>query len=125
MKITDKSVKRWLRTINCLELYERIDEYPEDERDGRSDIQFFADELSYAIENYNESGHCWNEDLEESRRILRETRNGKCNPLYADTLRPKYRPSEIESAKSTVNEYNRMTYRYAQLKKEGITGSWW
>lgn len=126
MKITDKRVKRWLKAINCLELDERIEEYPEDEREGRSDIQFFADELSYALENYNEEGHCWNEDLEESRRILRETKNGKCIPLDPRTLKPKYgyRPHDIASAKSTVNEYRRMLYRYEQLQKEGITGAW-
>mgnify|MGYP003462691664 CR=1 FL=1 len=126
MKIKDKQVLKWLKSIGCLELDERIADYPEDERDGRSDVQFFADELSYALDNYNEEGHCWNEDLEQSRELLRKTKNGKCIPLDPKTLRPKYgyRPSDIASAKNTVNEYRRMVYRYDQLKKAGIYGRW-
>lgn len=126
MKIKDKQVLKWLKSIGCLELDERIADYPEDERDGRSDIQFFADELSYALDNYNEDGHCWHEDLEQSRELLRKTKNGKCIPLDPKTLKPKYgyRPSDIASAKNTVNEYRRMVYRYDQLKKAGIYGRW-
>ena len=54
------------------------------------------------------------------------TKNGKCIPLDPRTLKPKYgyRPHDIASAKSTVNEYRRMLYRYEQLQKEGITGAW-
>lgn len=127
MRIKDKQVLKWLKSIGCLELDERIADYPEDEREGRSDIQFFADELSYALDNYNEDGHCWHEDLEQSRELLRKTKNGKCIPLDPKTLRPKYgyRPSDIESAKNTVNEYRRMVYRYNQLMKAGIFGKWW
>ena len=126
MKIKDKQVLKWLKSIGCLELDERIADYPEDERDGRSDVQFFADELGDALDNYNEDGHCGNEDLEQSRELLRKTKNGKCIPLDPKTLRPKYgyRPSDIESAKNTVNEYRRMVYRYDQLKKAGIYGRW-
>jgi len=104
-----------------------VDNYPDDEREGRSDIQFFADELSYAISNYNENGHCWHDDLIESRELLRETKNGKVIPLDPKTLKPcrGYRPSDIDIAKSVVNEYRRMVYRYDQLKKAGVYGRWY
>lgn len=46
MNITDKTVLSELKRIRCGELNESIDGYPEDERDGRSDMQVFADELS-------------------------------------------------------------------------------
>jgi hypothetical protein len=46
MKITDTNVKKWLKAIACEELYEMVDNYPDDEREDRSDVQFFADELS-------------------------------------------------------------------------------
>ena len=126
MKITDQNVKKWLKAIACEELYEMVDNYPDDEREDRSDVQFFADELSYCISNYNEDGHCWHDDLEESRRILRETKNGKVIPLDPRTLKPKrgYWPSDIACCKSTVNEYRRMVYRYDQLRKAGIYGRW-
>lgn len=126
MKITDKNVKKWLKAISCEELEEMLETYPEDEIDGRSEIELFTDELSYAISCYEESGHCWNEDLEQSRELLRETKNGKVIPLDPRTLRPKYgyKPNDIDAAKRTVNEYRRMKYRYKKLREAGYYGQW-
>lgn len=127
MKITDKNVKKWLKAIDCEELTEMVESYPEDELDGRSEIQVFTDELSYAISNYNEDGHCWHDDLLQARALLRETENGRRIPVDLETFKPRrgYMPYDIESAKHTVNEYKRMVYRYNQLKKAGYFGRWY
>lgn len=124
MKITDKNVKKWLKAIGSEELEEMLETYPEDELDGRTEIQLFTDELSYAISCYEEDGHVWKDDLEESREILRDTKNGKIMP-YTYDFRPIYRKSDIESAKRTVNEYRRMKYRYQKLNEAGYYGRWY
>ena len=126
MKITDKNVKKWLKAIDSGELYEMVESYPEDELDGRTEIQLFTDELSYAISMYEEDGCVWKDDLEDARELLRETKNGKVIPLDPRTLKPRrgYWPSDIESAKHTVNEYRRMRYRYQKLNEAGYYGRW-
>ena len=124
MIITDKNIKKWLKAIGSEQLYEMVETYPENELDGRSEIQLFADELSYAISCYEEDGHVWRDDLEECKEVLRRTKNGKVIPVNIQTLKPVYRPSDIEIAKSVVNEYRRMKYRYQKLNEAGICGKW-
>ena len=126
MKLTDKNVLKWLKAINCLELEEHIDDMNEQELDGRSEIQLFADELSWYLSNYEEAGHCWHDSLIEAKELLKETKNGKNIPLDSKTLKPKlgYGPWEIQGAKDIVNEYKRMLYRYNQLNKLGYYGKY-
>ena len=38
MIIQDKNVKRWLKIANCMELTESMETFPENERDGKSDL---------------------------------------------------------------------------------------
>ena len=99
-----------------------LDGYPEDERDGRSDMQMLADELSYILSNYTEDGHTLCEDLKESREILRETKNGKVIPLWQSTLKPVYSKSRIECARSTINEYNRLKSLFKRVHARGLVG---
>lgn len=93
MKITDKVVIRELNTVRSLDLEESISNYPESERDGRSDIQFLADEVSYRISLYKEET-ATAEEYEEAQRFLKETSNGKKMPYYA-TFPPKPKYSEL------------------------------
>lgn len=124
MKITDKRALHQLRIVNCCELDESVESYPESERDGRSDLQFVADEISYFASCYDEDGHCWHDDLAQSRRILAETENGKVMPLSMRSLRPKYRESEIMAARNTVNEYRRFKNAVKRLANMGYYGRW-
>ena len=127
MTITDKKVLRMLTSLNCYELEERIEDMDETDRDGRSDIQVFADEVSLFLSNYNEDGHTWHDDLTNARALLRETKQGTVIPLDSRTLKPKdgYRPYDIEGAKNIVDEYNRLKRTYTQLKKSGVHGRWY
>lgn len=125
MKIIDKTVLRELNTVRCLELEEDIDSYPEDERDGRSDMEFFADEVSYFVSLYFEGGTCHSEDLDWAREVLRETENGKVMPLWSGTLQPKYRESDVENARSSVNEFRRLCNCLKRLQKRGFYGRWY
>ena len=126
MTITDKNVIRWLKVLNSPEVEEHFEYMNEAEVDGRTDAQLLADELSYCISNYNEDGHCWHDDLNQAKELLRKTKNGTQIPLDPRTLKPKYGYSkwDIEIARNTVNEYRRMVSRYNKLKQAGYTGRW-
>lgn len=128
MKITDKVVIRELNTVRSLDLEESIFNYPESERDGRSDMQFLADEVSYQISLYKEET-ATAEEYEEAQRFLRETSNGKKMPYYA-TFPPKPKYSElglqnkIRLAKDIVNEYRRLQALLKRLNDKGYYGRW-
>lgn len=107
-KITDKEAIKILRRANCTELTESVKSYPEDERDGKSDIEIVRDELDYIVELYEEDGTLLSEDLNISRNILRDTKNGKVILISVKTLKPIYSKYRIDMSKRTVNEYRRL-----------------
>ena len=115
---------RELNKTKSGELWDRIDEFPEEERDGRSDLQILADELSYLIDNYNESGHCMHDDLEEAKEILKETQNGKVIPLIKSTLQPIYDKSRIVSCFNVVEEYKNLLALKKRIHAKGLRGYW-
>ena len=127
MKLTDKNVLKWLKAIKCCRLDNMISDMDDNEIEGRSDIQIFADELSYCISKYNDYGDMWYEELAHSKALLKYTKNGKVIPLDSITLKPKkgYRPEDILIAKDVVNEYRRMVSRYNKLKQMGVYGRWY
>lgn len=127
MKITDEWVKKELSRMCDQYLIDDIDEYPDDERDGRSDVEFFADEVSYMVSLYHEDEHDWNYDLKEARQLLRETKNGKVIPISASTFKPKpgYEPHRVEWAKSVVREYGVLERELKKLQKMGYYGEWY
>lgn len=127
MKITDPKALQIIKRASSSLLEEFIDEYPEDERDGRSDLDFIADEISYQVSCYNEDGHVWKDDLEEAREKLRETKNGKFTPIDTRTMNPKYGywPSDIMNAMDIVNEYKRLVRQLKNLQKMGYYGHWY
>ena len=124
MTITDVEVLKEIKRVRSFDLEESIATYPEDERDGRSDIQFLADEASYILSCYEEDGHTFHEDLQESRTILRRTKNGKVIPLWASTLKPVYDKHRIQSARDIINEYTRLKSCMKRLNSKGIYGRW-
>ena len=124
MNITDKEVLKELNRTRSGELWCRIEDYPDEERDGRSDYQILADELSWLLDNFQEAGFCLCEDLEEAREILRETKNGKVIPLWQSSLKPMYSPSRIQSCRDIINEYNRLKNLSKRVHAKGYYGKW-
>lgn len=124
MIITDAEVLKELKRVRSGELEDSLFDYPDEERDGRSDMQCLADELSWILSNYKESGHSLCEDLQESREILRETKNGKVIPLWASTLKPMYSPSRIQACRDTINEYKRLLSLLKRIHEKGFRGKW-
>lgn len=126
MNFTDTTVKRIYNNLKCAELRDSLDSYPEDERNGREDLQILAEEINYYRSCYEEDGHALNYSLLEAKELLKETRNGKCIPIDKVTLKPKrgYAPYDIESAKYVVAEYKQLQYYEKQLKEKGYRGNW-
>lgn len=124
MTITDNEVLKELKKVRCAYLQEDIDNYPDDERDDRSDMQFFADEVSYILSNYMEEGNSLHEDLELSKSILNRTKYGKIVPLDSASLKPIFRPHQIQTSKDMVNEFNRLKNLYKRLEDKGFKGQW-
>lgn len=127
MNITDKEALKIINGINDNILFDTIYDYPEDERDDRTDLEFVADEISWQIYNFNDDGHDWFYDLKEAKEKLRETKNGRIKILNAETLTPMYGywESDIQRARDIVNTYNRMTRALKRLQNKGIYGSWY
>jgi hypothetical protein len=67
-----------------------------------------ADECEYVIEFFEESGCRTYEDLEEAKRIIKETKNGKIIPLWSESLEPMYSKRDIQGARDIINEYKRL-----------------
>lgn len=124
MKITDKEVKKELNRVRSFELYESMETYPEEEREGRTDIQILADECSYIISNFEEDGHVLCDDLEKAKEIIKETKNGKVMPLWKETLTPVYSTRDIENARNTINEFRRLKNLMKRLNAKGLYGRW-
>lgn len=124
MKITDEYVIKELKRVRSFDLEESIETYPEDERDDRSDLQFLADEVSWLLNNYQEDGHVLCDSLEESKEILRETKNGKAIPLWASTLKPKWRQSDIQMSRDIINEHRRLKNLMKRLNALNVWGKW-
>lgn len=124
MKITDTNVLKMIKKMNSEKLWIAIKYYPENERDGRSDIQVLADEAGYILSNYRDNACAHYETLKESRRILRETKYGKVIPLSSHSLKPLYTRLDIMIAKDVVNEYNRFVNLIKRLNSQGIYSEW-
>lgn len=127
MKLKDQQAIKLLKKVRSNELEEMIDTYPEDEIDGRTDLEMLMNELSYYYSCYFEDGHCFKDDLDESKRKLRETKNGKVIPLNPKTLKPQYGywPSDIQSCKDLLNEVARLKRLGEKLQTMGYYGRWW
>lgn len=126
MKLTDKKAISIYKRLKMSELIESIDEYPEDERDGRNDLQILTDEINYFRSCFEEDGHAFKESLDDAKELLRETKNGTSIPLDPRTLKPKYGyyPSDIQIAKDVISEYKQLQYYEKRLRDMGYFGKW-
>lgn len=128
MLIQDKDVKRWLKIANCTELTESMETFPENETDGKSDLQILADEVSYRLSLYTEGGTCTGEEYEEAVQFLKEVRGGKIPCWNTIPPTPKYTSIQLENktkeAKAVVNEYKRLVSLMSRLNERGYYGRW-
>lgn len=116
MKLTEKKAINILKKVRSYELEQMVEEYPEDEREGRTDLEIIKNELDWLLYGMNEDGYLKHEALMEARQIVNDTRGGRM-PLNPYTLKPKYKDYEIRQAKDDINEYNRL--KRLQKRLEG------
>lgn len=121
MKITDKEAKKQLKMIGFMELSESIETYPEEERNGRTDLEIILQEAEYFLDMYDEDT-VYYEDLEQAKEFLRESKNGKIIPCW-NTLPPMPKFSTIEfeikvqEARNSINDYKRLKAGVQRLYK--------
>lgn len=108
MRITDKEAIRLLKRANSPDLEGHVATYPEEERDGQSDLDIVLYELDYLVDMYENGGTVYSEDLEGALKIMEDTHNGKSIPLLLPEFEFKYAPQEVINAKSIVQEYKRL-----------------
>lgn len=108
MKITDKAVLNELKKVRSAELKENLETFPEDERDGKSDMEIFCDEVYYLIDMYIEPGTRQYNNLQWAREIMKKTKRGKVMPLDNRTLHPKYSKCDVDLASEITNEVKRL-----------------
>lgn len=115
MKLTNPDAIKALKKVRCCELEDMLSDYPESDVDGRSDWEMIANEAGWLLSAFNEYETAHHEDLEEARHII-NVYNACKRSGYAF----KYKPHEIQTARDTINEYNRLTRFVAKLKSMGL-----
>lgn len=118
MKFTEKRAIKIINSIKCYEAKESIETYPEEERDGKSELEIILNELEYFVYMFEEVDGAYSDDLYRSREILRRTCNGKSIPIDRKTFKPIYPSWRIEQAKRTVNEYRQLKRLVSKLREE-------
>ena len=131
MKLTDKDAIKALNKLGIYELWDMIDSYPEDERDGRTDWEMVANEASYLLSCCDEEGHTHKEDLDEARELLKLARRGlrKGDKLSSvvqivTSYGRVYHWTEIDDADRLVKEYNKLKRFVAKLDRMGLPIPW-
>lgn len=120
MKLTDREAIKALKKVRILELDEMLYDYPEDEVEDRSDWEMIANEAGWLLELFLEGDTSHADDLRDAREILSRTKYGKVTPANPRTLKPIYSKTDVQWAKDTVNEYNRLVRFVEKLRKMGL-----
>ena len=116
MKFTDKEAIKALERANVCELFDMIADYPEEDRDGRSDFEMSANEAGWLLDAFNSFDTAHNEDLLESRRTYQRLIRVKQKRGFLTT----HEYIALDSARYCMNEYNRLTGLVKRLKAMGL-----
>lgn len=107
MKITDKAVLSELKKVRSAELGENLETLPEEERDGKSDMEIFCDEVYSLIDMYIEPGTRQYNNLKWAREIMKKTKRGTVIPVDLN-FNPKYSQCDVDLASEITNEVKRL-----------------
>lgn len=120
MKLKDKDAIKALKKVRIWDLEQMIEDYPEDERDGRSDWDMIANEAGWLLDALNEDGNANHDALLEARQILHETKNGTVFPGLLLSTQVESWKYKVRDAKDFINMYNRLTRFVKKLKSMGL-----
>lgn len=120
MKLTDTEAIKALQKVRCYDLEMMLSDYPENERDGRSDWDMIANEAGWLLDGFRSDDHANYEALEEAREIIRETKNGKVFPgLLTSVQLASYR-IRVQDARDLINMVRRLERFVEKLKGMGL-----
>ena len=120
MKLTDQEAIKAIRKVRCYDLEMMLDDYPEDERDGRTDWEMVANEAGWLLDGFREDGHANHEALEEAKELIRDTRNGTVFHGLLTSAQLKRKEMEVQDARDLVNMVKRLTRFVQKLKGMGL-----
>lgn len=120
MKLTDKEAIKTLKRVRVWDLEQMVEDYPEDERDGRSDWDMIANEAGWLLDALNEDGNANHDALLEAREIIRDTKNGTVFHGLLTSTQLKTQMHRVQDARDFINMYNRLTRFVKKLKAMGL-----
>lgn len=120
MKLTDKSAITALKKVRIYDLEQMIEDYPEDEVDGRSDWEMIANEAGWLLDALNEDGNANHDALEEARELIRETKNGTVFHGLLTSVQLEHERLRVQDARDFINMYNRLKAFVKKLKGMGL-----
>lgn len=120
MKLTDAEAIKALKKVRCYDLEERISDYPEEERDGRTDWEMIANEAGWLLDSFHDDSCANYEALEEAKQVLRETNYGKVYHGLLTSVELTTWQFKVKDAKDFVNMVNRLTRFVQKLKGMGL-----
>lgn len=120
MKLTDKGAIDALRKVRIYDLERMLDDYPEDERDGRTDWDMIANEAGWLLDGFREDGHANREALEEAKDLIRETKNGTVFPGLLTSIQLKSWEIKVKDARDLINMVKRLERFVQKLKGMGL-----
>ena len=120
MKLTDQEAIKALKADRIYDLERMIEDYPEDERDGRTDWDMIANEAGWLLDAMNEEENANHEALVEAQQIIRQTKNGTVFPGALTSVQVTTWRIRVRDARDYVNMYNRLTRFVKKLKGMGL-----
>ena len=120
MKLTDQEAIKALRKVRIYDLEMMLADYPEDERDGRSDWDMIADEAGWLLDGFRSDDHANHEALEEAKDLIRQTKNGTVFPGLLTSIQLESWRIRVADARDLINMVNRLTRFVQKLKGMGL-----
>ena len=120
VKLTDAEAINALRKVRCYDLEERLSDYPEEERDGRTDWDMIANEAGWLLDSFHDDSCANYEALKEAKQVLRETNYGKVYSGLLTSVELTTWRFKVKDAKDFVNMVNRLERFVNKLKSMGL-----
>lgn len=120
MKLTDAEAIKALKKVRCYDLEERLSDYPEEERDGRTDWDMIANEAGWLLDSFHDDSCANYEALEEAKELVRETKNGTVFPGLLTSIQLQSYRIRVQDARDLINMVNRLARFVQKLKGMGL-----
>ena len=120
MKLTDAEAIKALKKVRCYDLEERLSDYPEEERDGRTDWDMIANEAGWLLDSFHDDSCANYEALEEAKELVRGTKNGTVFPGLLTSIQLQSYRIKVQDARDLINMVNRLARFVQKLKGMGL-----